>query len=117
MNIVETRWLGRITWQSAYELQEQLVQERLEGKIADTLLLLEHEPVITIGRTPDRTSLMAAEMQQIPVIETNRGGQATYHGPGQLVAYLIYDLTCVRLRSCFCRSVQIREWQHSVGRG
>jgi lipoyl(octanoyl) transferase len=93
MSVVDSRWLGRIHWQSAYELQEQLVQQRLEGKIADTLLLLEHEPVITIGRTPDRSSLLAAERQSIPVIETNRGGQATYHGPGQLVAYLIYDLT------------------------
>jgi lipoyl(octanoyl) transferase len=91
--MIHARWLGRISWPEAYALQEQLVEQRQAGEIADTVLLLEHEPVITIGRTPDKSSLLAAELQQIPVIETNRGGQATYHGPGQLVAYLIYDLT------------------------
>jgi lipoyl(octanoyl) transferase len=91
--MIHTRWLGRIGWQGAYTLQEELLEQRAAGDIPDTVLLLEHDPVITIGRTPDKTSLLAAEMQKIPVIETNRGGQATYHGPGQLVAYLIYDLT------------------------
>jgi lipoyl(octanoyl) transferase len=91
--MIQTRWLGRISWPEAYTLQEQLLEQRQNGEIPDTVLLLEHEPIITIGRTPDRSSLLAAESQGIPVIETNRGGQATYHGPGQLVAYLIYDLT------------------------
>lgn len=90
---IERRWLGRIGWQEAYDLQERLVEQRLAGEIPDTILLLEHEPVITIGRTPDKSSLLAAELSRIPVIETNRGGQATYHGPGQLVGYLILDLT------------------------
>jgi len=90
---IEHKWLGRIGWQEAYELQERLVEQRLAGEVPDTVLLLEHEPVITIGRTPDRSSLLAAEMAGVPVIETNRGGQATYHGPGQLVGYLILDLT------------------------
>lgn len=87
------RWLDRITWQDAYALQERLVEQRLAGEIDDTVLLLEHEPVITIGRTPDRSSLLRAESSGIEVIETNRGGQATYHGPGQLVGYLVLDLT------------------------
>jgi lipoyl(octanoyl) transferase len=90
---IQSQWLGRISWQAAYELQEQMLERRLNQEIPDTLLLLEHEPVITIGRTPDRSSLQAAEMYEVPVIETNRGGQATYHGPGQLVAYLIFDLS------------------------
>ena len=68
------------------------MEQRLVGEIEDTVLLLEHEPVITIGRTPDKTSLLNAEASPFPVIETNRGGQATYHGPGQLVGYLILDL-------------------------
>ena len=55
-------------------------------------MLLEHEPVYTIGRTRDRSSLREAEERGLPVIEVNRGGQATYHGPGQLVGYPILDL-------------------------
>lgn len=89
---MDFRWLDRISWQDAYALQEQLVQQRLAGEIDDTVLLLEHDPVITIGRTPDRSSLLRAESSGIEVIETNRGGQATYHGPGQLVGYLVLDL-------------------------
>ena len=89
---MDFQWLGRITWEKAYALQERLVEQRLAGEIADTILLLEHEPVITIGRTPDRSSLLQAEASGFPVIETNRGGQATYHGPGQLVGYLVLDL-------------------------
>lgn len=89
---MDFRWLDRITWQDAFALQERLVDQRLAGEIEDTVLLLEHEPVITIGRTPDKTSLLNAEASPFPVIETNRGGQATYHGPGQLVGYLILDL-------------------------
>ncbi len=87
------QWLGRIDWQQAYHLQEQLVEQRIAGAIEDTVLLLEHEPVITIGRTPDKSSLRNEEEPPFPVIETNRGGQATYHGPGQLVGYLILDLS------------------------
>jgi lipoyl(octanoyl) transferase len=92
---LDHQWLGRISWQDAYTLQEKLVEKRLSGEVPDTVLLLEHKPVITIGRTPDRSSLQLAETSGIPVIETNRGGQATYHGPGQLVGYLILDLTAL----------------------
>ena len=94
-NPIDFRQIRRIGWQQAYELQEQLLEQRLEGAIPDTVLLLEHEPVFTIGRTPDKTSLRAAEALPYPVIETNRGGQATYHGPGQLVGYLILDLNVI----------------------
>ena len=89
---MDFRWLDRITWTDAFAMQERLVEQRLVSEIEDTVLLLEHEPVITIGRTPDKTSLLNAEASPFPVIETNRGGQATYHGPGQLVGYLILDL-------------------------
>jgi lipoyl(octanoyl) transferase len=84
--------MGRIGWQDAFVMQERLVEQRVAGEIGDTVLLLEHDPVITIGRTPDKTSLRDASSIPFPVIETNRGGQATYHGPGQLVGYLILDL-------------------------
>ncbi len=86
------RWLGRISYTDALELQEQLVQQRRDGEIGDTILLLEHEPVYTIGRTRDRSSLAKNDQLPHPVVETNRGGQATYHGPGQLVGYPILDL-------------------------
>lgn len=87
------RWLGTIAYPEGLKLQNELVERRLRGEIDDTILLLEHEPVYTIGRSRDRSSLRAVEALPYPVFETNRGGQATYHGPGQLVGYLILDLT------------------------
>lgn len=89
---LDFRWLGRIGFEEALELQQGLVTKRQEGLIGDTVLLLEHEPVYTIGRTRDRTSLKDSESLPHPVLEINRGGQATFHGPGQLVGYLILDL-------------------------
>lgn len=86
------QWLGRIPYADALQRQEQLVGQRRRGEIGDTILLLEHEPVYTIGRTRDRSSLEKASSLPHPVVETNRGGQATYHGPGQLVGYPILDL-------------------------
>jgi lipoyl(octanoyl) transferase len=86
------QWLGRVDYQQALALQDRLAAERRAGAIPDHLLLLEHEPVYTIGRTRDQTSLRGASHLPHPVIETNRGGQATYHGPGQLIGYPILDL-------------------------
>ena len=86
------QWLGRVEYQQGVALQDRLVEERRAGKITDQLLLLEHDPVYTIGRTPDQTSLRGATHLPHPVVQTNRGGQATYHGPGQLVGYPILDL-------------------------
>ena len=88
-----SRWLGRISYSGALALQEQLVAERVCGiEHSGMLLLLEHEPVYTIGRTPDQSSLRDAARLPHPVVQINRGGQATYHGPGQLVGYPILDL-------------------------
>jgi lipoyl(octanoyl) transferase len=81
---------GRLSFQAALTLQENLVADVLAGHAEETLILLEHEPVYTIGRTRDRSSLRDALPH--PVFETNRGGQATFHGPGQLVGYPILDL-------------------------
>lgn len=89
---LQSRWLGRIEYEEALALQESLVKQRQAGEIGDTILFLEHEPVYTIGRTRDRSSLREATSLPHPVVEINRGGQATYHGPGQLVGYLILDL-------------------------
>lgn len=74
-------------------MQEDLVARKVADPAApDTLLLLEHEPVYTIGRTPDRSSLRDPAALPHPLVVTGRGGQATYHGPGQLIGYPILDL-------------------------
>jgi lipoyl(octanoyl) transferase len=87
------RWLGRMDFAHALALQETIVaQKRDDGAFQDELLLLEHEPVYTIGRTPDRSSLLGAANLPHPLFSINRGGQATYHGPGQLMGYPIVDL-------------------------
>ena len=87
------RWLGRLDYAHALALQEKIVaQKRDDGALQDELLLLEHEPVYTIGRTPDRSSLLGAAHLPHPLFSINRGGQATYHGPGQLMGYPIIDL-------------------------
>jgi lipoyl(octanoyl) transferase len=89
---LHVRWLGRIAYADALRLQEETAALRRSGQVGDTLLLLEHEPVYTIGRTPDRSSLGAGDRLPHPVVEISRGGQATYHGPGQLVGYPVLDL-------------------------
>lgn len=77
----------------ALALQEKIVARKRENRdSADELLLLEHDPVYTIGRTPDQSSLAGVAHLAHPVFAINRGGQATYHGPGQLIGYPIVDL-------------------------
>jgi len=86
-------WLGRVGFADALALQEDMVARMREGSSAvDEILLLEHEPVYTIGRTPDKSSLLDATQLPHPLFPINRGGQATYHGPGQLMCYPIIDL-------------------------
>lgn len=91
MNKPRSEWLGRMAYAPALEMQEKSVTARAAGEIPDTIFLLEHEPVYTIGRKRDRSSLGDAPLPH-PVEEINRGGQATFHGPGQLVGYFIFDL-------------------------
>jgi lipoyl(octanoyl) transferase len=87
------RWLGRMDFAGALALQEEIVaRKRADRSLSDELLLLEHEPVYTIGRTPDKSSLLGAAHLPHPLFSINRGGQATYHGPGQLMGYPIIDL-------------------------
>jgi len=85
------RWLGRVGYEEGLEAQLE-AHGRVMGGGAGEILLLEHEPVFTIGRTRDRSSLGDVAGLPYPVVETNRGGQATYHGPGQLVGYVVLDL-------------------------
>jgi len=77
----------------ALALQEEIVAKKCNERVReDQLLLLEHEPVYTIGRTPDQSSLLGSAHLPHPLYAINRGGQATYHGPGQLMGYPIIDL-------------------------
>ena len=98
------RELGRMDYGAALELQRQLIAERQQGLIPDQLLLLEHPHVITLGRNGKAANLLASgevlSRAGIAFYPTDRGGDVTYHGPGQLVGYPIMDL---------------REWQRDVG--
>ena len=90
---LRARWLGRMEFARSLGLQEEIVaKKRADPSHPDELLLLEHEPVYTIGRTPDQSSLLGAAHLPHPLFAINRGGQATYHGPGQLMGYPIIDL-------------------------
>ena len=90
---MKVRWLGRVSYADALAMQERIVAGKADDASApDELLLLEHESVFTIGRTPDQSSLGDAAALPAPVIAINRGGQATWHGPGQLVGYPLLDL-------------------------
>jgi lipoyl(octanoyl) transferase len=96
MGSITAHWLGRVRYAEAHALQERLVEARVRGEIGDTLLLLEHEPVITLGRGAHLTNVLADEAVRrelgVDYFETGRGGDVTYHAPGQLVAYPIFDL-------------------------
>ena len=89
MNALEVRRLGRTRYEAAHALQEELVAQRVDGRIGDVLLLTEHEPVITFGRGTPAEEQRALATTGIPLVEVERGGDVTYHGPGQLVAYPI----------------------------
>ena len=88
--------LGRLDYAAALERQEQVCALRQQEQIGDVLLLVEHPPVLTLGRNSDREHLVAGEdtlaRRGISLFETNRGGDVTYHGPGQLVGYPILNL-------------------------
>ncbi|HET9851450.1 MAG TPA: lipoyl(octanoyl) transferase LipB [Candidatus Limnocylindrales bacterium] len=93
---IEARWLGRIGYRDAWSLQKELLEQRASGEIPDQLLLLEHDAVLTLGRQADQSHVLASpkELRRrgIEVIRVERGGEVTYHGPGQLVAYPIIRL-------------------------
>ncbi|HEY0796496.1 MAG TPA: lipoyl(octanoyl) transferase LipB [Acidisarcina sp.] len=89
-------YLGRQEYSAALELQRQMVELRHAGRVGNVLLMLEHPPVLTLGRNSRRDNILAtdAELSRrgVTLHEINRGGDVTYHGPGQLVGYPIFDL-------------------------
>ena len=92
--------LGRVAFDQALVLQEETVAARKANAVPDTLILVEHDPVYTLGRNADPSNVLASpealEARGIQVVPTTRGGQVTYHGPGQLVGYPVLDLATRR---------------------
>ena len=93
---IAATWLGRVAYRDAWALQKDLLARRAAGEIGDQLVLLEHDPVLTIGKHGSEAHVLAPadelERRGIDVIRVERGGEVTYHGPGQLVAYPILRL-------------------------
>src|SRR5215467_15674936 len=96
LSVINVLYLGRVEYSTALELQQTLVRLVKEGRVGHTLLLLEHPPVITLGRNAGEQNIIASREslagQGIELHETNRGGDVTFHGPGQLIGYPIFDL-------------------------
>jgi lipoyl(octanoyl) transferase len=96
LRVINVVYLGRVDYSTALELQQTIVHLIKEGRIGHTLLLLEHPPVITLGRNAGMANIIASRdflsSQGIQLHETDRGGDVTFHGPGQLVGYPIFDL-------------------------
>ena len=94
---LDVRKLGRLRYADGLDLQAKLVEERKASRIPDTLLLLEHDPVFTLGRNARRENVLwpeeALRERGFDVFEAGRGGDVTYHGPGQVVGYPIFDLS------------------------
>src|SRR5947208_12361950 len=84
--------LGLVPYREAWDLQRSLAGAVSQGAIPDTVVFLEHLPVITLGRRSEESELHVPEGAEEEIVETDRGGKSTYHGPGQLVCYPIFDL-------------------------
>jgi len=93
---ITAQWLGRVGYREAWALQKALVEQRVAGEIGDRLLLIEHDPVLTLGRQAEERHVLASPRdlarRGIEVIRVERGGEVTYHGPGQIVGYPILRL-------------------------
>ena len=96
LRVINIVYLGRVDYPTALELQQTLVHLVKEDRIGPTLLLLEHPPVITLGRNASEQNIVASRdflhSKGVELFETDRGGDVTFHGPGQLVGYPIFDL-------------------------
>ena len=94
--MIQYLYLGRVAYDEGLRLQAEIADLRLQGRVENVLLLLEHPPVLTLGRNAKRTNILASDElladRGVTLHEINRGGDVTYHGPGQLVGYPIFDL-------------------------
>jgi lipoyl(octanoyl) transferase len=94
--MIQSLYLGRVAYDEALRLQAELVDLRQQNRIDNVLLLLEHPPVLTLGRNANRSNILASDellaARGVTLHEINRGGDVTYHGPGQLIGYPIFDL-------------------------
>src|ERR1700679_1091905 len=101
--MIEYIYLGRVPYNEALVLQNELVELRRANRIGNTLLLLEHPPVLTLGRNADRSNVLASDSllasRGVTLHHINRGGDVTYHGPGQLIGYPIFDLRSMKAAS------------------
>ena len=98
--MIQYLYLGRVAYDEGLRLQAEIAALRLAGRVANVLLLLEHPPVLTLGRNAHRSNVLASDAllaaRGVTLHEINRGGDVTYHGPGQLVGYPIFDLRSLR---------------------
>lgn len=90
--MITRRWLGRVPYVETWEAQKSLREEVIAGRSSGEIWTLEHEPVVTLGRRGGQVDAEALAARGVEVVQTRRGGLATYHGPGQLVGYLIVPL-------------------------
>jgi len=85
--------MGRKSYKAVWDLQIKMQQQRIRGEIEDTLILVEHDPVYTLGKNADKDHLLQNRDESVDVFNIERGGDITFHGPGQLVGYPILDLS------------------------
>lgn len=123
MKRIKVLYLGRLEYEKALRIQEELLQLRQQDLTTDLLLLVEHPPVLTIGKSGKKNHILRVP-EKVAVYEVNRGGDVTYHGPGQIVGYPIMDLTghgkdihtyLRKLEETFIRLLQ-EEYQIRAGR-
>jgi lipoyl(octanoyl) transferase len=98
--MIQSLYLGHVAYDEALRLQAELIDLRQRDRIGNVLLLLEHPPVLTLGRNANRSNILASDellaSRGVTLHEINRGGDVTYHGPGQLIGYPIFDLRSLR---------------------
>ena len=107
MNIIDILDLGLSPFKEVWDLQKELVKKRQNGQIKDTLILAEHEPVYTLGKNANENHILQNSPRDVKTYQIERGGDVTFHGPGQLVGYPIMDLhNYNKSISCYMRSLE-----------
>ena len=107
MNIIDILDLGVSPFKEVWGLQKELVKKRQNGQINDTLILAEHEPVYTLGKNADENHILQNTPRDVKTYQIERGGDVTFHGPGQLVGYPILDLHNYKKSiSCYMRGLE-----------